>query len=53
MTEDKGDNFVSGSASRRIALVWPLTQEVASLSKYHDVERRLQRDVTVLNRRKG
>ena len=49
---DQGDhNFIPGSASHRLGLVWPLTQEVASLSKHHDVERRLQRDVAVLSRR--
>ena len=47
------DDFVPGTAANRLSLVWPLTREVASLSRYHHVERRLQRDVAVLSRRKG
>ena len=31
----------------RIGIVWPLTKEIASLSPKHDVERRLQRHITV------
>lgn len=49
--EERNDDFVSGSPGSRIALVWPLTEEVTSLSKHHDVKRRLQRNVTVVNRR--
>jgi hypothetical protein len=37
--------------AERIGLVWPLTREVASLSKKHNVEQRLQRHVTRLIRR--
>lgn len=44
-------DFVPGSMASRVALVWPLTREAASLSKRHDAERRLQRDVTELSRR--
>ncbi len=51
ISDAESDGFVPGSVSYRISLVWPLTKEVASLSKAHNVERRLQRNVTVVNRR--
>lgn len=44
--------IIPGSMAERIALVWPLTHEVASISKKHDAERRLQRHVTRVIRRK-
>lgn len=47
------EHIVPGTPAERIALVWPLTREVASLSKRYDVERRLQRHVTRLSRREG
>jgi len=49
----RNDDFVPGTPEERIALVWVLTREIASLSKKHDVERRLQRHVTRLVRREG
>ena len=49
--DKRNDDFVPGSPSSRLDLVWPLTEEVASLSQHHDVKRRLQRNVTVVNRR--
>lgn len=52
ISEERNNDFVSGSPTSRIALVWPLTEEVASLSKRHDVKQRLQRNITVVNRRK-
>ena len=45
------DDYVPGTPQSRLALVWPLTREVAALSKKHHAERRLQRDVAVLGRR--
>lgn len=51
MNDDHG--FVPGTPALRLALVWPLTQEVTSLSKKYDVKRRLQRDVTVTRRGEG
>ena len=45
------DNYVDASIQERIGIVWPLTKEIASLSPKHDVERRLQRHITVLHRR--
>jgi hypothetical protein len=44
---DSGNSaYVPGSMSERIAMVWPLTQEVVSLSKKYDVEQPLQRPIT-------
>lgn len=45
------NDYVHGTPQSRLALVWPLTREVTSLSKHHHAERRLQRDVAVLSRR--
>ena len=47
------DDFVPGTMAERIALVWPLTREVVSLSPDLDVEQRLQRHITCLKHRKG
>lgn len=53
MSDVRRDDLVAGTPAERIALVWPLTREVASLSKRHDAEQRLQRHVTGLSRREG
>ena len=53
MSDRRNEDFVPGTPSDRIALVWPLTREIASLSKKHDAERRLQRHITKLVRREG
>lgn len=53
MSDRRNDSFVPGSPAMRIALVWPLTLEAASLSARVDAERRLQRHVTRLERRRG
>jgi hypothetical protein len=53
MTDARNEDYVAGSAEDRILLVWPLTKEIASLSIKFDVERRLQRHITRLVRRKG
>lgn len=45
------NNFVSDTASNRLLMVWPITQEIVSLGKMYDVERRLQRDVVALIKR--
>ncbi|MDA3896877.1 MAG: hypothetical protein PF482_12120 [Desulfobacteraceae bacterium] len=52
IADQRDDDFIPGSIASRISMVWPLTLEVTSLSRYHDVERRLQRNVAVLSRRK-
>jgi len=49
--QQPADDFVSGTPAGRIAMVWPITEELASLSPKHNVEQRLQRDVAVLERR--
>ena len=46
------DEPVKGSRAELLALVWPLTAEVAALGGY-DVEQRLQRNVVRLMRRKS
>jgi hypothetical protein len=53
ISDRRNDDFVPGTPADRISLVWPLTREIASLSKKHDAERRLQRHITRLIRRKG
>jgi hypothetical protein len=53
MSDSRNDDFVPGKPADRIKLVWIMTREIASLSKKHDVERRLQRHVTRLIRREG
>ncbi len=53
MTEHRDGDFVSGTPAERIALVWPLTREVASLSKRYNVKQRLQRHITRVERREG
>lgn len=53
MSDRRNDDIVPGTPADRIRLVWPLTREIASLSKKHDAERRLQRHVTRLGRREG
>ena len=51
MSDRRKDDFVPGTPADRLSLVWPLTREIASLSKKLDAERRLQRHVTRLVRR--
>jgi len=51
MSDENNYDFVPGSPESRLSLVWPLTREAASLSKYHDVEQRLQRHIAVVSRR--
>jgi len=53
ISERRNDGFVPGTPEYRIGLVWPLTQEIVSLSKKYDVEQRLQRHITRLIRGKG
>ena len=51
---DRGNSgYVPGSKSERIALVWPLTREVVSMSKRYNAEQRLQRHITRFIRMKG
>ena len=45
------DSFVPGTPAERIAMVWPLTVEAASLSKRYDVEQPMLRHVVKLRKR--
>jgi len=47
------DDFVPGTPASRIELLWELTKEAAYLSGNYDVDKPLQRHITVLKRRKG
>ena len=53
MSDIEPADVVPGTPAERIALVWPLTREIISLSKHHDAERRLQRNIASLGRREG
>ena len=53
MPDTRSNEAVAGTPADRIGLVWPLTREVTSLSKRHNAERRLQRNVTRVVRREG
>jgi hypothetical protein len=50
MTDNRNEDYVPGTLEERIQLVWPLTQEIVSLSEKYDAERRRQRHVTFLVR---
>jgi hypothetical protein len=45
------DDFVPGTAAERIAMVWPLTVEIASLDKRIDVHQKMQRHIVRVIRR--
>lgn len=45
------DDFVPGTMSERLEMVWPLTVEIVSLARIYNVEQRLRRDVAVFKRR--
>jgi len=53
MSDRGNEELTPGSPAERIGLVWPLTRELASLSKRYDAERRLQRHVTSLSQREN
>jgi len=46
LARHQDDHYVNTSIEERMAMVWPLTREIAALSSQHDVERRLQRHIT-------
>jgi len=51
---DRGNSsYVPGSMAERMAMVWPLTCEVVSLSKKYDVEQPLQRHIVNIVRKQG
>ena len=37
MSDHRNDDFVPGTPAERISLVWPLTREIASLRKKHEL----------------
>ena len=52
-TDRRNSGYVSGTAEKRISMVWPLTGEVVSLSKKYNVEQPLQRHIVNIIRKKG
>ena len=50
--EADDDGYVKGDPATRIALVWPITRETWAFMKQADAQRRLQRDVATLVRRR-
>ncbi len=51
--EQRTDDVVPGTPAERIGMVWPLTREMALLSRRVDPDRPMQRHVTRLIRRKA
>lgn len=50
--EADDDGYVEGDPATRLALVWPLTLDTWAFVDRTDAERRLQRNVAVLVRRR-
>ena len=50
--EADDDGYVEGDPATRIALVWPITRETWDFMKQTDAQRRLQRNVATLVRRR-
>ena len=46
LSDHENDNYVPGTPAERVALVWELTKELASLSKLYDAKKGLQRHIT-------
>jgi len=44
------DEFVNETPAKRVMMVWPLTHEIWDIYKPGYAERRLQRNITALNR---
>jgi hypothetical protein len=53
ITDHRKKDMIPGLPEDRTGLVWPLTREIASLSKKYNAERRQQRNITNLVRREG
>jgi hypothetical protein len=47
------ETFVKASCAQRLAFMWELTQEVWSLKDKKNAQRRLQRHITTLTKRKS
>jgi hypothetical protein len=52
-SDPRNNGFVPGTMEERIAMVWPLTCEAASLSGKYDTEQRLQRNIIRIIRKKS
>jgi hypothetical protein len=52
-SDPRNSGYVPGTMAERIAMVWPLTCEVVSLSGKYDTEQRLQRHITRVIRKKS
>jgi len=51
--DKKEDNFMIASFADRVSFVWELTQEIWSLKDKENAQRRLQRHITTLIKRKS
>ena len=52
-SDPRNSGYTPGTMAERIAMVWPLTSEIVSLSGKYDTEQRLQRHITRLIRKKS
>jgi hypothetical protein len=52
-SDTRNSGYVNGTKEERLSMVWPLTCEVVSLSKKHDVEQPLQRHIVNIIRKKS
>jgi hypothetical protein len=50
LTSEDDDEFVDATPVERVMMVWPLTHEIWDVYKPGYAERRLQRNITALNR---
>ena len=51
--EKQEDNYMKASFAQRVSFVWELTQEIWSLKDKENAQRRLQRHITTLIKRKS
>jgi len=51
--DSRNSGYVAGTKEERIAMVWPLTCELVSLSKKYDVKQPLQRHIVNIVRKKS
>ena len=51
--KQEDDDYVDASPAERVAFIWELTQEIWSLRDKKRVQQRLQRNITILKKRKG
>ncbi len=53
MSEDANDGHVQAEKNELISMIWEITKDNWAFVRGQDAERRLQRDVATLVRRKG